>query len=202
MSDALPSPPKRRSRFRSLLLYGAVALVVVITGLFLARRQIGDRLVREIEKQRAHPDVDQHEREQRPGVRQRLGVPPPARRTPAHLGKAVAEEMVRLMGKLNELDDAAIIKFAGAAYLMSTRPREDGLVFTLQGWTTPRIAYAFDPVSRKLTDLKLGESSPGDYRGIVATDTEAVSTDGTKVPMTMPPLAFSPASTSSTTLRG
>jgi prolyl oligopeptidase len=68
---------------------------------------------------------------------------------------------------------------------MSTRPTEDGLVFTLQGWTTPRIAYAFDPVSRKLTDLQLGESSPGDYRGIVATETEAVSADGTRVPLTV-----------------
>ena len=75
--------------------------------------------------------------------------------------------------------------FAGAAYLMSTRPTEDGLVFTLQGWTTPRIAYAFDPVLRKLTDLQLGESSPGDYRGIVATETEAVSADGTRVPLTV-----------------
>ena len=81
--------------------------------------------------------------------------------------------------------ESIAMPFAGAAYLMSTRPREDGLVFTLQGWTTPRIAYAFDPMSGKSTNLKLGESSPGDYRGIVATDTEAVSSDGTRVPLTV-----------------
>jgi prolyl oligopeptidase len=75
--------------------------------------------------------------------------------------------------------------FAGASYLMSTRPKEDGLVFTLVGWTTPRVAYAFDPVADKLTDLRLGESSPGDYHGIVATETEAVSADGTRVPLTV-----------------
>ncbi len=75
--------------------------------------------------------------------------------------------------------------FAGAAYVMSTKPTEEGLVFTLQGWTTPRAAYSFDPFSRNLTDLKLGESSPGDYHGIVATETEAVSADGTRVPLTV-----------------
>lgn len=75
--------------------------------------------------------------------------------------------------------------FAGAAYLMSTGPKEDGLIFTLQGWTTPRVAYAFDPVTRKLADLKLGESSPGDYHDIVATETQAVSADGTRVPLTI-----------------
>jgi prolyl oligopeptidase len=81
--------------------------------------------------------------------------------------------------------ESIAMPFAGAAYLMSTRPKEEGLVFTLQGWTSPRVAYAFDSVTRQSTDLKLGESSPGDYHDIVATETEAVSADGTKVPLTV-----------------
>jgi prolyl oligopeptidase len=81
--------------------------------------------------------------------------------------------------------DSIAMPFAGASYLMSTQPKEDGLLFTLQGWTTPRVAYAFDPVRRKSTDLKLGASSPGDYHGIVATETEAVSPDGTRIPLTV-----------------
>ncbi len=75
--------------------------------------------------------------------------------------------------------------FAGASYLMSTRPKEDGLVFTLVGWTRPRAAYAWDPATRTPTDLKLGESSPEDYHDVMATDTEAVSSDGTRVPLTI-----------------
>jgi prolyl oligopeptidase len=75
--------------------------------------------------------------------------------------------------------------FAGATYLMSTQPTEQGLVFTLQGWTVPRKAFAFDPATHTLTDLKLGENSAGDYRDIVATETEAVSADGTRVPLTV-----------------
>ncbi|HLQ12780.1 MAG TPA: prolyl oligopeptidase family serine peptidase [Steroidobacteraceae bacterium] len=81
--------------------------------------------------------------------------------------------------------EAIAMPFAGAAFLMSARPTEDGLLFTLQGWTTPRIAYAFDPLTGKLTDLKLGASSPGDYSGIVATETVARSADGTEVPLTI-----------------
>jgi prolyl oligopeptidase len=81
--------------------------------------------------------------------------------------------------------EAIDMPFAGAAYQLSTRPKEDGLVFTLEGWTTPRIAYAFDPVSHGLTDIKLGASYPEDYRGIAATETQARSADGTRVPLTV-----------------
>jgi prolyl oligopeptidase len=49
----------------------------------------------------------------------------------------------------------------------------------------PRKAYAFDPATHALTDLQLGENSAGDYHDIVATETEAVSADGTRVPLTV-----------------
>jgi prolyl oligopeptidase len=75
--------------------------------------------------------------------------------------------------------------FAGASYLLSTRPLETGMVFTLVGWTKPRAAYAFDPLTHTLTDLNLGETSAGDYSGIVAAETHAVSADGTRVPLTV-----------------
>jgi len=94
------------------------------------------------------------------------------------------DSFVRLPHGGGPLESIAM-PFAGASYLMSTRPEEDGLVFTLVGWTTPRAAYAFDPVTHKSTDLKLGETSPGDYQGIMATETHAVSADGTRVPLTV-----------------
>jgi prolyl oligopeptidase len=81
--------------------------------------------------------------------------------------------------------ESIAMPFAGAAYVLWTRPREDGLVFTLEGWTTPRMAYAFDPGSHRLTDLKLGTSYPQDYRGIEAIETQARSADGTSVPLTV-----------------
>ena len=75
--------------------------------------------------------------------------------------------------------------FAGAAYQMSTRPTEDGLVYTLQGWTRPRAAFAYAPSTGVTTDLALGANSPADYGSIVAEETDAVSRDGTRVPLTV-----------------
>jgi hypothetical protein len=48
MNDAV-SPPPRRSRRRTLLRYAAIILLVVGAGLFLARRQIGNMLARELD---------------------------------------------------------------------------------------------------------------------------------------------------------
>jgi prolyl oligopeptidase len=75
--------------------------------------------------------------------------------------------------------------FEGAAYLLSTDPRADGVVFTLQGWTRPRTAFRFDPASGKLTDLNLGATAPADYSDIQAIETEATSVDGTRVPLSI-----------------
>jgi prolyl oligopeptidase len=80
---------------------------------------------------------------------------------------------------------ALVMPFAGAAYVMSTRPNEDGLIFTLQSWTQPRSAFAYEPSTNQTQDLRLGASTPGDYSGIVANETEAVSRDGTHVPLTI-----------------
>ena len=77
------------------------------------------------------------------------------------------------------------LPFAGAMYLVSTQPQQDGVVFTLQGWTIPRIAYAFDPGKGTITDLKLGATSPADYSGITSVETEALSKDGTRVPLSI-----------------
>ena len=49
--NVLPLPlPARRSRLRTLLRYGVIALVVVVAGLFFARRQIGDLLARKLDE--------------------------------------------------------------------------------------------------------------------------------------------------------
>lgn len=45
-----PPPPARRKRLRNLVRYGAIALLVVAAGLFLARRQIGGLLARTLDE--------------------------------------------------------------------------------------------------------------------------------------------------------
>ncbi|HEY7377822.1 MAG TPA: prolyl oligopeptidase family serine peptidase [Steroidobacteraceae bacterium] len=77
------------------------------------------------------------------------------------------------------------LPLTGAMYLVSTQPAEDGVLFTLQNWTTPRVAYVYDPGTNAISDLKLGATSPADYSMITSVETEAVSKDGTRVPLSI-----------------
>ncbi len=77
------------------------------------------------------------------------------------------------------------VPFKGASYLMNTQPKGDGMVFTLQGWTRPRVAFYYDPSSHSLVDLNLGANAPEDYSDLVAAETEAVNPDGTHVPLSI-----------------
>lgn len=75
--------------------------------------------------------------------------------------------------------------FSGSSPWIAADPHTDGLVFVLQDWTHPRIAYRQWPGAAKPVDLKLGASSPGNYEGIETLRTEAVSADGTRVPLSI-----------------
>jgi prolyl oligopeptidase len=76
--------------------------------------------------------------------------------------------------------------YDGQAALFDASGNEDGLIFTLQGWTRPRTLYSYDPKRRSLTDLKLGANSPKDYTQLVeVVNTEARSLDGTSIPVTI-----------------
>ena len=76
--------------------------------------------------------------------------------------------------------------YDGAAYLVYTDTRQDGMLYSLQGWTRAKTLFSYDPATGASTDIKLGASSPRDYSALVDTETaEATSLDGTKVPITI-----------------
>lgn len=76
--------------------------------------------------------------------------------------------------------------YDGQVALFDANGSEDGLVFTLQGWTQPRTLYSYDPKRKSLNDLKIGANSPKDYTQLVeAINTEARSLDGTSIPVTI-----------------
>ena len=75
------------------------------------------------------------------------------------------------------------LPFTGSAQLFNAQPHTDGLIYTLQSWDSPRVAYAYR--NGKTVDLKLGESTTVPHADIVAEETEAVSRDGTRVPLTI-----------------
>lgn len=65
-----------------------------------------------------------------------------------------------------------------------TDPGQAGAIVSLEDWTTPATYYRIVH-GAPAVDLRLGESSPADYAGLVAEETEATSADGTRVPLSI-----------------
>ncbi|MDO1528378.1 prolyl oligopeptidase family serine peptidase [Fulvimonas sp. R45] len=81
--------------------------------------------------------------------------------------------------------DTVPMPLAGAASLFHADGDEDGFLLELRGWTTPPKSWRYDPADRTLHGLGQDEASPADYSMIEATETELVSKDGTRVPLTI-----------------
>jgi len=81
--------------------------------------------------------------------------------------------------------DQIALPFVGAIYLLATDPHASGAVFTLQGWTVPRVAFRYGGARAALHDLKLGATAPADYSNLAAEETTARSVDGTLVPLSV-----------------
>lgn len=62
---------------------------------------------------------------------------------------------------------------------------EDGIVFSLTGWTRPEQYYEYRPKSRRVVGLGLGTRTPVDFSGFTAERVEVKSFDGTMVPLTI-----------------
>ena len=78
-----------------------------------------------------------------------------------------------------------VLPFAGSVRSLHAAPDADGMVFLLMGWTTPPISYASDSAGANLRDIGLGDNVPGDYSMLTSIETEAVSADGTRVPLSI-----------------
>lgn len=68
---------------------------------------------------------------------------------------------------------------------LATDPLRDGASFDLKTWTMPDTYYAYEPASRKVQPLGIATTTTANYAGIVAEEVEAVSADGTHVPLSI-----------------
>jgi len=75
------------------------------------------------------------------------------------------------------------LPFPGTADIW-TGVEVDGGVLRLTGWTVPTTTYSFEP-EKPLTDIGLGDAAPADYSGLVADEIEAITADGTHVPLSV-----------------
>lgn len=60
----------------------------------------------------------------------------------------------------------------------------DGIVLSVHSWTTPAVTYTWDGKDG-LQEMGIRVTSPGDYGMLASIETEAVSKDGTRVPLSI-----------------
>jgi len=73
----------------------------------------------------------------------------------------------------------------GAASGLDGALDEDGVFFSMTGWTSPTKYYRYLPREGSVRELGMGTHSPVDFSGITAERVEVKSFDGTMVPLTL-----------------
>jgi prolyl oligopeptidase len=63
--------------------------------------------------------------------------------------------------------------------------RRPGVVLAMEGWTTPRLVYAYSSGSKSFADTGLQPKSPVDMSGVASEEVLAKSADGTMVPLSI-----------------
>jgi prolyl oligopeptidase len=77
------------------------------------------------------------------------------------------------------------LPFKGTVAAVVTEDRRPGAIFPLEGWTTPRLWYAYSPQTHRFTDTGLQPRNPVDVSAFTSTEVLAPSADGTKVPLSI-----------------
>lgn len=97
------------------------------------------------------------------------------------------DEVLRVDYTNGEVTVAAM-PFAGAIHGrpgLAADPMGDGVALRLRGWTRPGVVFAWGPGEGALRETGLRDVSPGDYDMLTSIETEAVSADGTRVPLSV-----------------
>ena len=63
--------------------------------------------------------------------------------------------------------------------------RRPGIVLAMEGWSTPRLVYAYSPAKKSFADTGLQPKSPVDMSSIASKEVLAKSADGTMVPLSI-----------------
>ena len=77
------------------------------------------------------------------------------------------------------------LPFEGTVYDAVTVAGGSGMYFNLTSWTHSPLWYAYDPSADSLKDTGLLPASPLDFSGVEAREVQAVSYDGTLVPLSI-----------------
>jgi prolyl oligopeptidase len=77
------------------------------------------------------------------------------------------------------------LPFAGTAAGPITNPALPGALFSLSSWVKPAVIYAYDPDRRRLANTGIQPPSTAEVHGVESREVQAVSYDGTRVPLSI-----------------
>lgn len=77
------------------------------------------------------------------------------------------------------------LPYAGTISNIDANILRPGIVFRLESWTQSDQAFAYDPSSHRVSNIGLIEKNPADFSGVEAREVEAISADGTRVPLSI-----------------
>jgi prolyl oligopeptidase len=84
-------------------------------------------------------------------------------------------------GQAAEVD----LPFDGWIDELASDPARDGVLFDEEGWTVPPGYHAYEPGKRPVAVDALATQTNADYTAVVADELDAVSADGTRVPLSI-----------------
>jgi len=77
------------------------------------------------------------------------------------------------------------LPYAGTISNIDANILQPGIVFRLESWTQSDQAFAYDPSSHRVSNIGLIEKNPADFSGVEGREVEAISADGTKIPLSI-----------------
>jgi prolyl oligopeptidase len=77
------------------------------------------------------------------------------------------------------------LPFSGSVAALDTDQRRRGCVITMQGWTTPKLVYAYAPGKQVFSDTGVQARNPVDVSMIASKEVQVPGADGTMVPLSI-----------------
>lgn len=77
------------------------------------------------------------------------------------------------------------LPFTGTARDLATDPQSPGALFALESWIKPPVVYAYDARSGRIRNTGIQPPSSADTSGLESREVEAVSYDGTLIPLSI-----------------
>ncbi len=99
--------------------------------------------------------------------------------------KGIAKTLARLQYSDIATSEQITLPVQGSTFSIDASPMQPGILFGLQSWIVPPLAYRYNPKTNNLSDTELQPKNPIDFSKLEVREVQAASTDGATVPISI-----------------